>query len=61
MVAAHSVARQGPANRSAARRKTAARSSNGVFAHESLAAIAASIAAVASECSALVKVPNVAE
>ena len=61
MVAAQSFSRHGPASRSAARRNTAARSSNGVFAHASLAAIAASMAAVASECSALVKVPSLAE
>ena len=39
MVAAASFSRHGPASRSAARRNTAARSSNGVAAHASLAAI----------------------
>src|SRR5262249_15321358 len=61
MVAAAIFSRHGPASRSAARRNTAVRSSNGVASQSALAAIAASIASDASECSALVKVPNRAE
>ena len=60
MVAAAIFSRHGPASRSAARRKIAARSSNGVAAQCARAAIAASTAAVASAWSALVSVPSVA-
>ena len=60
MVAAAIFSRHGPASRSAARRNTAARSSNGIAAQASLAVIAASTAAVASACSALVSVPSTA-
>src|SRR6202051_39614 len=61
MVPAPIFSRHGPAIRSAARRNTAARSSNGVASQPALAAIAASIAADASACSALVNVPSRAE
>ena len=61
MVAAAIFSRHGPAIRSAARRNTAARSSNGVASQSAFAAIAASMAAVASAWVALVKVPSRAE
>ncbi len=60
MVAAAIFSRQGPASRSAARRITAARSSNGSAAQSALADVAASTAAVASACPALVNVPSTA-
>lgn len=54
MVAAAIFSRHGPANRSAARRNTAARSSNGSAAQSLLADMAASTAAAASAWVALV-------
>lgn len=60
MVAAAIFSRHGPANRSAARRNTAARSSNGSAAQSLLADMAASTAAAASAWVALVRVPSLA-
>jgi hypothetical protein len=58
MVAAFSVSRQPPANSSAARRKTAARSEYGRARHSGAAALAASTAAAASPFVALPSTPS---
>ena len=58
MVAALSVSRQGPASSSAARRKIAARSSNGSARHIGAASLAALIAARASSWVACAVTPS---